>query len=395
MKLNIGENLRKLRREKDLTQEQLSELLGVTFQSVSRWETGVTYPDIELLPVIAELFGVSLEKLLGVAKEELREAPQEYYDQLNILTDKQEVLALLKKIHREYPLDEIILWKLCFHAEDLEEQRRFTEKLLEISTTSFYRESAIGHLINKEEEGRLVHFLDKHTASINLSRELRLEERYRYQNDFDRYEQQEQINLRTGLFQLIFPRLVKSYPRELNVHNSLWASKMRISIVDQLTGNSAKNLVSGDGKPDLWFSERLQTGLRLSCQLAEAGDKESALLALEDLTALYERFWTLPDGTKLTYRCPALDLYEGEIHSEMLCGPEAGPKFSVAHSAKIVRSTNPDMPFHEVFWSHYDIHPLLEEEGWIWFRSIQKEPRYISCLKRMQKFIKEIDMQTV
>ena len=66
MKLNIGENLRKLRREKDLTQEQLAELLGVTFQSVSRWETGATYPDIELLPVMAELFGVSMERLLGV-----------------------------------------------------------------------------------------------------------------------------------------------------------------------------------------------------------------------------------------------------------------------------------------------------------------------------------------
>ena len=87
MKLNIGENLRRLRREKDLTQEQLAELLGVTFQSVSRWETGATYPDIELLPVMAELFGVSMERLLGVEKEKLREAPQEYYDQLNALVD--------------------------------------------------------------------------------------------------------------------------------------------------------------------------------------------------------------------------------------------------------------------------------------------------------------------
>jgi len=40
MRLNIGENIKYLRREKDITQEQLAEMLGVSYQSVSRWETG-------------------------------------------------------------------------------------------------------------------------------------------------------------------------------------------------------------------------------------------------------------------------------------------------------------------------------------------------------------------
>ena len=43
MRLTIGENIRKLRREKDMTQERLAELLGVTYQSVSRWENGVYF----------------------------------------------------------------------------------------------------------------------------------------------------------------------------------------------------------------------------------------------------------------------------------------------------------------------------------------------------------------
>ena len=58
MKLNFAENLRKLRRERGFTQEALAEKLGVSFQTVSRWETNVVYPDIELLPVIAELFEI-------------------------------------------------------------------------------------------------------------------------------------------------------------------------------------------------------------------------------------------------------------------------------------------------------------------------------------------------
>ena len=66
MKLNIGENLRKLRREKDLTQEQLAELLGVTFQSVSRWETDATMPDVTSLIGLARVFDCSTDDLLGL-----------------------------------------------------------------------------------------------------------------------------------------------------------------------------------------------------------------------------------------------------------------------------------------------------------------------------------------
>ena len=65
MKLNFAENLRKLRRERGFTQEQLAEKLSVSFQTVSRWETDVVYPDIELLPVIADLFEIRVDGGFG------------------------------------------------------------------------------------------------------------------------------------------------------------------------------------------------------------------------------------------------------------------------------------------------------------------------------------------
>ena len=49
MKLTIGNNIRTLRRKADLTQEELAAQIGVSCQSVSRWEQGTTYPDMELL----------------------------------------------------------------------------------------------------------------------------------------------------------------------------------------------------------------------------------------------------------------------------------------------------------------------------------------------------------
>jgi len=66
MTINIGENIKRLRAEKGVTQEQLAEHLMITFQSVSKWENNVTTPDLELIPKIAGYFGVSIDRLFKV-----------------------------------------------------------------------------------------------------------------------------------------------------------------------------------------------------------------------------------------------------------------------------------------------------------------------------------------
>lgn len=62
VKLKIAE----LRKEKGIGQQELADVLGVSFQSVSKWETGITMPDITLLPDIAEYFNISVDELLGL-----------------------------------------------------------------------------------------------------------------------------------------------------------------------------------------------------------------------------------------------------------------------------------------------------------------------------------------
>ena len=63
MKLNIGENIKKLRDEKQVTQEQLADHLLISSQAVSKWENNVTTPDIALIPTIAEYFDVQIDEL--------------------------------------------------------------------------------------------------------------------------------------------------------------------------------------------------------------------------------------------------------------------------------------------------------------------------------------------
>ncbi|MDD3123792.1 MAG: helix-turn-helix domain-containing protein [Candidatus Izemoplasmatales bacterium] len=59
----VGINIKKLREENQITQQQLADSLGISFQAVSKWECGNTLPDIGILPQIAEFFNVTIDEL--------------------------------------------------------------------------------------------------------------------------------------------------------------------------------------------------------------------------------------------------------------------------------------------------------------------------------------------
>ena len=65
MTLQLGEKIRSLRKQYGRTQEALASALGITFQAVSRWESNLAYPDMELIPSIANYFGITIDELFG------------------------------------------------------------------------------------------------------------------------------------------------------------------------------------------------------------------------------------------------------------------------------------------------------------------------------------------
>ena len=67
--VNIGEKIKAKRKERDFTQEELAGILGVSKAAVCKWETGESYPDITLLPQIAQLFHITMDELFGYALE--------------------------------------------------------------------------------------------------------------------------------------------------------------------------------------------------------------------------------------------------------------------------------------------------------------------------------------
>jgi len=79
--MSIGTNIKKLRRDNDITQEELAEYLGITAKAVSQWETDRTVPDISLLPALCHIFDVSSDMLLGIDVQKNNENIQKYLDE--------------------------------------------------------------------------------------------------------------------------------------------------------------------------------------------------------------------------------------------------------------------------------------------------------------------------
>ena len=93
--MKTGEVIRRYRKQKNLTQEEMAARLGVTAPAVNKWENGKSLPDITLLAPIARLLGVSLEELLSF-REDLTE--EEQAAMLKGMQKLNEFFAL--KIHR-------------------------------------------------------------------------------------------------------------------------------------------------------------------------------------------------------------------------------------------------------------------------------------------------------
>ena len=93
MQLNLGDNIKKYRKEMDLTQEGLAEAFSVTVGAVSKWESGSTVPDITTLIELADFFGISLDVLLGYSTSS---------KSIEAITDR------LDQLLRENKFDELI-----------------------------------------------------------------------------------------------------------------------------------------------------------------------------------------------------------------------------------------------------------------------------------------------
>lgn len=117
MNIKIGNIIRELRRRDSRKQEDLANALGVTCQAVSRWEANKGYPDIEMIPAIANFFNVSIDELFGYdgdRESKIAEILEKSQRAINSNEDLTECVEMLREAVEEFPTEYRLLINLGF-----------------------------------------------------------------------------------------------------------------------------------------------------------------------------------------------------------------------------------------------------------------------------------------
>ncbi len=159
--MNLGNNIKFYRTQKKMTQEELAELLGTTSKSISRWEQSLTYPDITLLPSIANIFEITIDELLGVESIKQDEYVKELKKQADLYVmnnDYESELKLWQEAYKKLPNNEDVKINLISIMNTIniiknevkykDEIINLAESLLENSTNNIIRINATQCLVD-------------------------------------------------------------------------------------------------------------------------------------------------------------------------------------------------------------------------------------------------------
>ena len=153
--MSIGSTIKKLRRERDMTQEQLAEYLGITANAVSQWECDRTAPDISQLPILAGLFSTTIDTLLEYDCDAQKEDIEKFFRMIREELpddDMESRIRLGKEYTSKYPQNYDIAHEMCWiinwsekeqKQENLPLLRSLCEKIISECTVQTYRESAV------------------------------------------------------------------------------------------------------------------------------------------------------------------------------------------------------------------------------------------------------------
>lgn len=365
MNLPIANVIRSLRRVRDVTQEELAAALDVTYQSVSRWENGHSYPDMELIPKIASFFGISTDVLFGTDRKSAEAKRDAHHEKIcSVQNDLEAYYEACKATYKEFPDEYSFGFCLCRCyvdykvrplAEHMDEVRSICKQIIDGCPTESIRMEAFRMIIISEEDGKIEEWLDMLPTS-KYSREVLLEDRYNYRNEIDKCNLQRQENFLSYLTYVFYNCIGKrDEKRYKNPEANAEGYRMVLDVIDAMRDTSTDI--------DAWIVMRAFFNLRIAAGCFGAGRKEEGYEALEKAIDLYVKFAELTDDAVLSYNCPTLDLL----------------------SANKLRDIEYGTHGTTIRWGAY--RALTEPAGWEWFNGVRDEARYKAQVERLVPYL--------
>lgn len=155
---HFGENITLLRKKKGFTQEALAGLIGVSAQSVSKWENSTNMPDISLLPVLADIFQCSIDALFGRESEGQGWSPEEAFDR-----GCEGLLQVLAAVGYNPGQEETIAERLERYRKELREEENMRTGVFCQEGVAYYRD-CLGGLLLKRPGGGWKSLFESHSA---------------------------------------------------------------------------------------------------------------------------------------------------------------------------------------------------------------------------------------
>ena len=379
MKLYLGETIKRLRQQKGLTQEQLADKLGVSFQSVSRWEGGSSYPDIELIPEIAGFFRVTTDELMGLDKSLRDKKLNEALQQLAGNVPLEERVKIQQQIHRDFPHDSGVLYglihtlgELCEEGQEriyFEELKQFAEEYLALpGEATYYRDFVKTELITAASEEEVTNMIARYASEFDMRAGALLKKRYAYRGDRERCDAQKQVNLINGIYDFVFGGI----PEPSSAKEAAGIQTKALRILNLLSNREGEPLIPTT--PDLWCPFRIWLGIHLTFSLSRIPDRqEAALDVLESTVLLTENASRIPEGTVLAAET------EGFGHISVCV--------SSSPASKLYRFRHPLLQYRNQEKEFKSIHTAFSPK-WLdreEFDSIRRNSRFLTCSERVQR----------
>ena len=138
-KMMIGSRIKELRKERGMTQEQLAKSVGISSQAISKWENNIALPDITLVPILAQIFGVTIDDLFAYNRKEIQNDIEQYVQRMwEIWEDNpEEGRKILEEGLQKYPENETLLNKLLYvinYSANPDETIRIANNLIDKSS---------------------------------------------------------------------------------------------------------------------------------------------------------------------------------------------------------------------------------------------------------------------
>ncbi len=445
MKLNLGENIRKYRKRIDWTQEQLADRLGVSYQSVSRWESGNGYPDMEHLPTMARLFSVTMDDLIGYGDENEklpRREMEKRFRKVLMSEDIDEIVSLMRLLRYEY-IDEF--GQIYFPLGGLSNQRRtelsespkFMEELrllvgeyLKHNRSRNAKDDLLYNImIDFEDEEHFEKLVEEHGQAIYCDYSINgmVMRRAERTDDNETYKFTRAIRKMIHLYEYFKKRWWISYKSwdnawdgvippeveddlpdvpELDPFLCAEQSRRQLAMLHDFNGVTPDEAhpVSGNGELDLWVAVRVEIGFFYAAQLSACGEHDLALTVLEDCTDLIEQARDFPGGIEnfkvgrkecptVTCRAPELAGIVAKRCPVRIADTDLPPEVSISYCPER-NFKHIKRPFEHISlggiqnW-HYSCltEHQIPREGFrsSWFDPIREHPRYLAVVERILK----------